>query len=373
MVFDQTIERVPVTVTHASRERFERATQRAMIQEVLGALTGRSASLLSFDEVQRILKAHQQVDRGAQMIPLDRIVGSVGRYRDFTRAFLPRAGSNRERWMRIDAAMDRMESLPPIEVYKVGDVYFVRDGNHRVSVARANGMKEIEAFVTEIPLPEGISVTPDMDLDDLIQQVEYREFLEQTRLDRIRPGADVRLTEPGRYPLLKEHIDVHRYFLGLERKAEVPYDEAVASWYDNVYMPIVQRIREMGALREFPGRTEADLYLWIAHHREALRAQYGLPAPPQPETAVADFVNAHSDLPVQRVAKTLRRTISMVLGGGPDALLREEVAELPTEEGASHAVDSADQEATTAPAADPLPALQLPGELGWVDALDYTA
>ncbi len=356
------------TSAQASRERFERASRRAVVEELLSMITGQPADLLPFDEVQRILRAHQQLDRGTQVIPLDRIVGSVGRYRDFTRAFLPRAGSSRERWVRIDAAMDRLESLPPIEVYKVGDVYFVKDGNHRVSVARANGLKDIEAYVTEIPLPEGVTITPDMDLDDLIQQVEYREFLKQTGLDKVRPDADVRLTEPGRYPLLKEHIDVHRYYLGLERKAEVPYEEAVASWYDNVYMPIVQKIREMGILREFPDRTEADLYLWIAHHREALRERYGLKEPPQPDIAVASFAETHSDLPMQKAVKRLRRTISMALGRGPDGITREEIAELPTEEGAAAAIDSADRGGQTDTSEEEEPTtVQLPTEWGWMD------
>ncbi len=357
--------------TYAARERFEQATRRAMVEQLLAVITGQRTDLLPFDEVRKILKAHQQIEaHHAQMIPLDRIVGSVGRYRDFTRTFLPRAGTNRERWVRINAAMDRMETLPPIEVYKVGDVYFVRDGNHRVSVARANGLKEIEAYVTEIPLPEGITVTPDMDLNDLIQQVEYREFLDHTGLDQIRPGADVRLTEPGRYPMFKEHIDVHRYYLGLERKAPVPYEEAVASWYDNVYMPVVEKIREMNILREFPGRTEADLYLWIAHHREELREHYGLPAPPQPDIAVATFAESHSDLPVQKVVKTLRRTISMVLGGTPDRLLREEIPELPTEEGAASTVDSVDRIGDRDESDGQWAAVQLPTEWGWTEIVE---
>ncbi|GAB4563506.1 MAG: hypothetical protein Kow0047_12410 [Anaerolineae bacterium] len=346
----------------SARQRFERASRRAIIEEVLSSLTGRSQELLPFDEVQRILRAHQQLDRGTQMIPLDHIVGSVGRYRDFTRAFLPRTQSVRQRWLRIDAAMERLESLPPIEVYKVGDAYFVKDGNHRVSVARANGLKEIEAYVTEIPLPEGITVTPDMDLDDLIEQVEYRQFLEETGLHRVRPDADVRLTEPGRYPQLKEHIDVHRYYLGLERQAPVPYEEAVASWYDNVYMPLVQKIRDLEVMKEFPNRTEADLYLWIAHHREELRERYGLEAPPQPDIAVSDFADTHSDLPIQKAVKTLRRTISMVLGQGPEGLRHAEMVEWPTEEGAAGAIDSADRIGD-----EEAPELQLPTDLGWMD------
>jgi hypothetical protein len=366
-MFDKVKLSIATSDAYASRQKYEKASRRAVVDEVLALLMGQPVNLLPFDEVRHILKSHQQLNRGTQVIPLDRIVGSVGRYRDFTRAFLPLSGSNRERWMRIDAAMSRMETLPPIEVYKVGDVYFVGDGNHRVSVAHANDLTEIEAYVTEIPLPEGVVVTQEMDLTDLIRQVEYQKFLDQTHLDEIRPDADVYLTEPGRYLLLKEHIDVHRYFLGIERQAPIPYAEAVVSWYDHVYMPIMQRIREMDALREFPERTEADLYLWIADHREALRQQYGLPSPPQPNVAVADFVDGHSDLPVQRVIKTLRRTISLALGGGT-----EEIIALPTEEGALAAIDSANRESPVYGDA-PLSDVQIPAEWGWMDMTEYTS
>ncbi|MCD6291193.1 MAG: hypothetical protein J7M34_11870 [Anaerolineae bacterium] len=354
----------------SARRKFERASRRATIEELLATLTGQPATLLPFDEVRRLLQARQQIDRGPRMIPLDQIVGSVGRYQDFTRAFLPRAGSSQQRWMQIDAAVDQMASLPPIEVYKVGDVYFVKDGNHRVSVARANGFREIEAYVTELPLPEGTTITPDMDLNDLIQQAEYREFLRQTHLDKARPDADVRLTEPGRYPLLKEHIDVHRYYLGIERQAEVPYEEAVASWYDNVYMPIIRKIRELGIMREFPERTEADLYLWITQHREMLKEQLGLEAPPQPEVAVATFADTHSDLPVQKAVKSLRRTISMILGAGPEGVRRAQVVALPTEEGAASAIDSADHPLEPEAEETENTAIQLPTDWGWMDVAE---
>jgi hypothetical protein len=167
---------------------------------------------------------------------------------------------------------------------------------------------------------------------------------------------------------LKEHIDVHRYYLGLERRSAIPYDEAVASWYDRVYMPIVQKIREMGIMQEFPGRTEADLYLWIAYHREALREQYGLKAPPQPAVAVATFADTYSDLPVQKMVKTLRRTVSMVLGGDPSGLWREEIAEWPTEEGAVSTIDSADRSSEHANGGeDEIATVQWPTEWGWMD------
>ncbi|QLQ05850.1 MAG: hypothetical protein HZY76_07115 [Anaerolineae bacterium] len=98
------------------------------------------------------------------MIRLDQIVGSVGRYRDFDRAFLPLSGANSERWKRLDVALNRLEDVPPIEVFQISDAFFVRDGNHRVSVARANGLSHIEAWVTVVDTP--VPLSPDIRPDE---------------------------------------------------------------------------------------------------------------------------------------------------------------------------------------------------------------
>jgi len=194
-----------------SINRFDRARRRALFEDILSIVSGHSTDLLPFEEVRRQLKGRQGIPRGLQLVPLDQIVGSVGRYRDFSRAFLPRKSVNMSRWAHLDQALNRLEPIPPIEVYQVGDAYFVRDGNHRVSVARANGATHIDAYVTEIPIK--VPLRPEDDLDDLIIKAEYVDFLEQTRLDQLRPGADIEFTTPGRYRDLIEHIRVHRYYL----------------------------------------------------------------------------------------------------------------------------------------------------------------
>ncbi len=290
--------------------QFDHAQRRALIERVLARLAGRHDHLIPFDEVMRIL-GHTRPQRHhhqPQYIPLDKIVGSVGRYRDFTRSFLPTDNVSRERWSRVAALLEG-PGWPPIEVYKVGDVYFVKDGNHRVSVARALGLKDIEAYVTEIELPEGVQLTPDMDIDELLINLERAQFLERTRWHEIRPDVPVELTAPGRYQELLEHIDVHRYYLGLEKKRYIPYEEAVRSFIENVYLPIVEEIRKSGILKEFPGRTEADLYLWIARHRERLRERYGLPHPPAPKVAVQSFAETHSGLPLKRMLKEVKHRL----------------------------------------------------------------
>src|SRR6266545_4242631 len=228
-------------------------------QEILGLLNRGPAELLPFEEVRQRLKLRPGLFRGLQHIPLDRVIGSVGRYHEFNRAFLPRRAD--DRWRRINSLWQRGASLPPIEVYKVGDVYFVSDGNHRVSVARANGATHIEAYVTEFHSP--VSLDAETDLDDLNIKQEQAEFLERTRLPTLRPGARIELTVPGGYRQLPEHIAVHQYFMGQERGRAVQWDEAVADWFDRVYLPIVQAIRRHNLLAQFPRRTEGDLYLWI--------------------------------------------------------------------------------------------------------------
>lgn len=291
-------------------ERFHTARRRALVERVLDRLGGRKRYLLPFDEVVRLVRtAHQRPRRQPERIPLDRIVGSVGRYRDFTRTFLPTDAVEKERWVRIDALLQG-PGWPPIEVYKVGDVYFVRDGNHRVSVARAHNLPDIEAYVTEIMLPQGVKFTPDMDLDNLLVQLERAHFLEKTRLHELRPDVRVELTEPGRYDELLEHIDVHRYYLGLEQERYIPYAEAVTSFIDNVYLPIVREIEASGIMKEFPGRTEADLYLWIARHRERLREKYNLSTPLTPREAVSTFAQTHSERPIRRAIKQMRRALA---------------------------------------------------------------
>lgn len=239
----------------------------------------RSDELLSYEDVSRRLKVTGRAASGVQDIPLAAIVGSVGRYQDFTRNFLPKHSTGRERWARVRASLEDMAGWPPIQVYKVGDAYFVLDGNHRVSVARDLGVKTIQADVTEIRtrVPLAPTDTP----DDIIAKAEYAEFLEETRLDELVPEANLRLTIANGYPQLREHIVVHRHFMGLEQQREIPFGEAIVHWHETVYLPIVEMIRASGLLRRFPDRTEADLYLWIARNQTTLAQELGLEIPPE--------------------------------------------------------------------------------------------
>jgi len=172
---------------------FQSARQRAAVQEILARVTGKSNQLLSYDDVAEKLKLRARTERGVQHIPLDAIVGSVGRNTDFTRTFLPRRAGDQERWANVKTAfLEYGANLPPIEVYKVGEVYFVVDGNHRVSIARQEKFATIEARVIEFQTD--ITLTPDIQPDDLIIKAELVEFLGVTRIHEARPNVDLSVT-----------------------------------------------------------------------------------------------------------------------------------------------------------------------------------
>ena len=263
---------------------FDAARRAALMEELLGILTGRSVDLLPFDEVKEGLHLRRFVDRGVAEVPLDLIVGTVGRERDFTRAFLPRHESLRERWGRMTALVEGPEGFPPVELYKVGDVYFVVDGHHRVSVARRMGLDRIEARVREFQAT--VPISSDESLEEVLLKGGLADFLEATGLRPERPD-EYRTTEVGGYERLLDHARTHRYFLGLEHGRPFTWEEAVASWRDTVYRPMIEAIRRSGALSEFPGRTETDLYLFTMDHLHYLRQHYGVPV--TAEEAVRDF------------------------------------------------------------------------------------
>jgi nucleotide-binding universal stress UspA family protein len=266
---------------------FHRARSKAMMKAIIARITGESIQLLSYDEVRKRLHAQNIADRGLKEIPLDSIVGSLGRYNDFTRDFLPLRDSIKDRWTRVQVVATGLVGLPPIDVYQIGEVYFVKDGNHRISVARQLGAIYIQAYVTEVKVR--VPLKPDDDPTEIIVKSEYSAFLEKTHLDELRPDSDLLVSIPGKYEELEEHISVHRYYMGIDQNREIPYSEAALHWYDTIYVPVIAAIREQGILRNFPERTEADLYLWISNHRASLEHELGWQL--EPDTAARLLVN----------------------------------------------------------------------------------
>jgi hypothetical protein len=293
-------------INHITREDFSRARRKAFFAQLQALVNRQSNELLSLEEVRARLNVRGQHYLGTQTVPLEHIVGSEGRYADFDRHFAPRHDATKFRWMSVDRAHHEDVALPAIELYKVGDIYFVKDGNHRVSVARMQGQVDIDASVTELVVD--VPLSPDLSVRDLLLKEEYSDFLSWTGLASLRPEQRIEFSEPGGYMALVTHINGHRYFMGLERGEEVAREEAVANWYDTVYLPVVQVLREREALRAFPGRTEADLYRWIMDHRWYLRERNG-GADPGPLVATEDYVRLFGGASLTRFTERLVRSI----------------------------------------------------------------
>ena len=266
---------------------YNRARFAAFLNRVWSVLSGQPLNLLSYDEVKEKLHIGGPIYRGMQTVHIDQIAGSLNRYHQFDRAFLPVQDDTAERWQRVSQAFYAEISLPPVVLYKVGQVYFVVDGHHRVSVARRQGQIYIEAEVRECATK--VDITSDLKPEDLEILHTKVNFLERTNLDQLRPGAEIFLTIPDGYIRMLEHIAVHCYFMGLDWKRDISDEEAIMHWYDTVYMPVVRIIRESKIMKEFPGKTEGDLYLWVLDHQHYLAENMGKSLQP-PDEAARDFV-----------------------------------------------------------------------------------
>ncbi len=202
-------------------------------------------------------------------------MGSEGRYREFTKSFLPKNKALRDRWTRVDEALSRGYPLPPVALYKLGGVYFVHDGNHRVSVAKSEGFQVIEAQVTSIS--SSIGIDPGMSLKEIkkaVIQFERNRFEAATGLTTTQKDYRIVFTETGRYDDIITHIKTLGYVSnnGLQTGS---LKDAALHWYERVYKPIVDIIIEECLLRFFPERTEADLYIWLVKHWDELKSKYG--------------------------------------------------------------------------------------------------
>lgn len=271
----------------ASRD-FSRARAASFVNRLVELLSGQSRQLLVFDEVREKLHLGGPVYRGVQSVALEKIVGSVDRYRDFDRLFMPTQSHTRSRWHRISKAWYRDISLPPVLLYKVGDVYFVVDGNHRVSVARSKNQVYIDAEVRECE--SRVPLTGELEAGDLERLGARVEFLERTRIDQLLPDAELAPTLLGGYDRLIEHIAVHRYFMGVEAAHEIAEDDAVRHWYVQVYQPVEEVVLASDVLADLPGRTAADIYLWVMDHLYYLHQHRGR-GEIQPADAAEDFLS----------------------------------------------------------------------------------
>ncbi|MGC7098994.1 chromosome partitioning protein ParB [Amycolatopsis lurida] len=225
------------------------------------------------DDVNIMLPFHEVVDAlgwagerrlGLRVIQLSSIVGSVDRGRDFDRRFRPTSGRVRERWERLALAARRGESIPPIEVYRIGELHFIIDGHHRVSVAHAMGLGTIDAQVTEVRTkldPAGIRYR-----GDLIVKDYRRIFLERVPLTG-QARASVIVTDPWDYAELGEHVEAWGFRLMQDEGTFLDRPTIAARWYAEEYEPVVRMLHQADLIR---GRTEAEAYMWVAGERYRL-------------------------------------------------------------------------------------------------------
>ncbi len=214
--------------------------------------------MLPFDEVVAALGATSRVDLGEQVIDLDSIVGTVDRRRgEFDRDFRPSPGT-RGRWERIAEARKRGEAMPAIDVFRIGDLHFVRDGHHRVSVARALKEKDINANVTEVRTKLGAG--RELRMADLPLKRHERVFHERVPLPAAARDR-IQLSDEWRYAQLANLIESWGYRASLERERLIPRREVAQLWFTEEYEPLVDVLREAGL---GGGGTETERYLRIA-------------------------------------------------------------------------------------------------------------
>lgn len=252
---------------------FDKAQSKAFFSDIFSRLFHKDNALLQFDEVRHMLSPHGMVYRGLRTVSLDRIIGSEGRYQDFDRNFMPRHAHNRSRWENVDILQMENIELPPVELYQLGEHYFVKDGNHRVSVARERGQEFIDAQViellTRVDIEEGAPAEK-----GLLLAHSKKYFLDQTSIDKLVPESSIQLTTPWGYYRLLEHINNYKYLVSEKEQHEHTWPEAVTSWYYNMYSQVVFSIHFYNVLQYFQGRTEGDLYIWVMDHWHFLKEKY---------------------------------------------------------------------------------------------------
>jgi len=281
---------------------FSKARRRAVRELIRARLRGEPRDLLPFEAVRTALGLTFRMAEGIRNVPLDDIVGSMDREEDFTRHFHPRRDDLKPRWVKV-AELVQERGLGPVSLFRVSKIYFVNDGNHRVSVARAMDSPSIEAEVWKYPCR--IRLTRNLRLEDLPCKAAYLRFLRHTDLDRVRPDQDVEMTSPDRYTILEEHIAGHAKWLESRSGGKaVPLGEAVGSWYDRVYLPAVKFICEQDVCREFPHLKEADLYVILLEHRKHLSRLWDRPV--SLNGAIKDYVRHHGRRPLTRLGRWLR-------------------------------------------------------------------
>lgn len=245
---------------------FLRVRRQQLMSKIGSRLFGSASEpTLSLSEVLDAVGTRGERGIGVRVIPIDHIVGSVDKVRDFDPLFRPTSGRSRARWERLAEAVRRGQEIPPIDVYQVGDYYFVRDGHHRVSVTRALGGTSIEADVTRVNTliePEKLSNRDDLQAAEL-----RRIFLERVPLDRLA-RREISCVNPWHYTELAEMVEAWVARLMFREKVLLGKAHAASRWYAEEYVPVTMMLSEAGLVR--PDESEADAFLRLSHDRYSL-------------------------------------------------------------------------------------------------------
>ncbi|MAT40800.1 MAG: hypothetical protein CL609_00550 [Anaerolineaceae bacterium] len=288
---------------------FYSAQRHAAVDEVVSRLTGAPSEMLQYEDIRRRFRVMESSERVLKDIPLDAIVGSVSRQNDFTRKLHPLNPTSKERWAKVKTLVETMEGLPPIEVYQVGETYFIIDGHHRASVARELGYTNIEAYVR--PVSIRVPIKPDDDLEDLILKSEYADFLSKTGLDETYPQAELLGTLPEAYPFLLEQIALHQHLVNQKGRHHLDFKEAAQDWYENVYFPVIKIIRNRNLMRKFSDRTEIDLYYWIMDYQFRREQELGWEL--NPRDAVENLTFYYSRTLGDRLARLKKKILNLLI------------------------------------------------------------
>lgn len=290
---------------------FDKAKGKALFDSIFNILRPEKRELLSFYNIKEMIKPRTETYRGMSVVNISDIIGSEGRYYDFNKAFLPKKEHLRNRWTRVDSAYYKDVNLPPIKLYKLGEVYFVRDGNHRVSVARTQGVEAIDAEVTE--LSAHIKVTKEMSMEDIKKELiayERKRVMKATGLDRIIDMEQIYFTATGRYDELLRHIQGHKYYINQDQEEEISFDEAARSWFDRIFSPIKEIVEANKLISRFPGRTCADLYIWVVKHWDNLKGKYGQDFPL--EEAATEYAAIYGTTRLERFKKKMKTILNRI-------------------------------------------------------------
>ena len=276
-----------------SRARRQRALSR------LSARLRRAEDLnhiLPFEEVVRALGRTGERRLGQQLIPLDSIVGTVDRSREFDRSFRPTSPRVAERWQRINLAQRKGEAMPPIDVYRIGDLHFVKDGHHRVSVARALGHRDINAYVTEV-LTE-VGADREIRMRDLPLKSHQRLFYERVPLPP-EQREQIHLSDEWRYAALAEAVEAWGFRVSQARGQFMSRGDVAEEWFRDEYRPVVDMLGEAGLIAK--GVTDTEAYMTVAALRYLILRTH------EWDDAVIDAIRRDIESPGQEDDTMVRR------------------------------------------------------------------